>query len=208
MLSIRAGSSFVASYTENGHVTKDRLAPDNLPHPGNYTWFIAQNSAVVPSPLSTLGDLFTKATTLATGNYDDGKCAEDNTKGRAGPRACQSTVTVPQVAAGTYQLVWLWNFPKVTGVVEMYSSCMDITVLPGSSLNTFNQVVNIANPGTSTATIYTTLNKMTTVKPQTVSGSNNSPNTVRVTETVFKTVYRANAAATDASTPDGSLANI
>ena len=36
----RAGDSLVANYTENGHVTKDRLPPDNKPHPGNYSWVI------------------------------------------------------------------------------------------------------------------------------------------------------------------------
>jgi hypothetical protein len=34
----KAGDSLTASYTENGHVTQDKLPPDNKPHPGNYSW--------------------------------------------------------------------------------------------------------------------------------------------------------------------------
>jgi hypothetical protein len=37
-LVVKAGDSVTANYTENGHVTKDKLAPDNLPHPGQYKW--------------------------------------------------------------------------------------------------------------------------------------------------------------------------
>lgn len=130
MLTIAAGDSFVANYTENGHVTKDVLAPDNKPHPGNYTWYLAANSAASPDSMSTYGSLFSAGQVVATGNFDDGVCAEDATKGRAGPRNCQSVVTVPaSLAAGSYELIWLWNFPKVAGVVEMYSSCMDIQVV-------------------------------------------------------------------------------
>ncbi|ORY79075.1 hypothetical protein BCR37DRAFT_382061 [Protomyces lactucae-debilis] len=124
MLVLPAGQSFIANYSENGHVTKDKLAPDNLPHPGNYTWYLQSAS----QSLKTLNDLNT-AQIVATGNYDDGLCAEDATRGRAGPRQCQSQVQLPTtLAQGTYQLVWLWQFPKVAGVVEMYSSCMDVQV--------------------------------------------------------------------------------
>ncbi|CCG82908.1 protein of unknown function [Taphrina deformans PYCC 5710] len=129
MLQIQAGKSLVANYSENGHVTKDSLAPDFKPHPGNYTWFLAANSASSPSPLSTIGQAHTIGTVIGSGNFDDGVCAEDATKGRNGPRQCQSVVQVPSnLAAGSYELIWLWNFPKVAGVVEMYSSCMDIQV--------------------------------------------------------------------------------
>jgi hypothetical protein len=34
----KAGERLVANYTENGHVTQDKLPPDNKPHPGNYSW--------------------------------------------------------------------------------------------------------------------------------------------------------------------------
>jgi hypothetical protein len=39
-LQLKAGDSLVANYTENGHVTQDKLPPDNKPHPGNYSWVL------------------------------------------------------------------------------------------------------------------------------------------------------------------------
>jgi hypothetical protein len=38
MLKAKAGDSLVANYTENGHITVDKLPPDNKAHPGNYSW--------------------------------------------------------------------------------------------------------------------------------------------------------------------------
>lgn len=125
MLAVPAGSVLVANYSENGHVTKDKLAPDGKPHPGQYVWYLS------PNLLTTLGDL-AEARRASAGNFDDGLCAEDATVGRLGPRQCQSSFVLPgDLAAGTYSLVWLWTFPKVAGVVEMYSSCMDVEILSG-----------------------------------------------------------------------------
>ena len=134
MLSVPAttASSFVATYTENGHVTKDTLPPENKPRPGNYSWFLATGPAV---RLDTLADLVDdrKATLVGRGNFDDGKCAEDNTRGRT-PQVCKSIVSLSAgagTAGETRQLVWLWNFPKVDGVVEMYTSCADLSFTGG-----------------------------------------------------------------------------
>jgi len=33
-----AGDTLTAQYLENGHVTQDKLPPDNKPHPGTYRW--------------------------------------------------------------------------------------------------------------------------------------------------------------------------
>jgi hypothetical protein len=51
-LQLKAGDSLVANYTENGHVTQDKLPPDNKPHPGNYSWVpinsqVSANTAVL-----------------------------------------------------------------------------------------------------------------------------------------------------------------
>lgn len=37
-LKVKAGDALVANYTENGHVTQDKLPPNNKPHPGSYSW--------------------------------------------------------------------------------------------------------------------------------------------------------------------------
>lgn len=185
MLKIQAGLSFVANYTENGHVTKDSLAPDNLPHPGNYTWYLAANSAGTPSPMLTYGSLSTAGRVVATGNFDDGKCAEDATKGRAGPRNCQSVVVVPStLSAGTYELIWLWNFPKVAGVVEMYSSCMDIQVLGSSSVSSIAAgVIKVASADTVAIVAGTT----SAASDANLLAAVDTPVTKYVMETVYVT---------------------
>lgn len=132
-LSVSAGSSVTAVYSENGHVTKDHLAPDNLPHPGHYSWYIAR------SGLNTFADL--NANTLLSGPspFDDGKCAVDaaGMQGRQGPIDCLSTFTIPAtLSPGSYQLVWWWDFTKLTAVdpsyTEYYTTCLDINVTPAT----------------------------------------------------------------------------
>lgn len=172
MLSVTAGNQFVANYTENGHVTKDALQPDGKPHPGNYTWYLMSNSPSSPNPMTTMGDT-ASARVIATGNFDDGQCAEDATRGRSGPRNCQSFVTVPDdVGPGTYQLVWLWNFPKVAGVVEMYSSCADLNVTSSKEERGEEEAVNLSTTGTRTSTLTQTITLETTV-PAKVSTTRN-----------------------------------
>ncbi|BFZ55283.1 hypothetical protein PYCC9005_002323 [Savitreella phatthalungensis] len=124
--------TITANYSENGHVTKDKL-PDG-PRPGNYTWFLGtMPTGGGVGGLTRLGDLVGGgARVIGKGMFDDGKCAEAaGVPGRPpGPRQCQSTFTLPKdlQPGQTYQLVWLWNFPKVKGVVEMYTSCADLKI--------------------------------------------------------------------------------
>jgi hypothetical protein len=153
MLTVEAGAALLANYSENGHVTKDSLPPDNLPHPGTYSWFLAPSGA----DLSTLGRLYANARLLQTGSFDDGLCAEDATKGRDGPRQCQSQWVMPaSLASGTYQLVWLWHFPKVERVLEMYSSCADVEIVQ----------MPVSTQKTRTSTIFITTRILTTLEPR------------------------------------------
>jgi hypothetical protein len=50
----------------------------------------------------------------------------------------------------------LWNFPKVAGVVEMYSSCMDVGVLPAigqmSGFPSIDAAVRAVAPATTPST--------------------------------------------------------
>lgn len=132
-------TELVATYLENGHVTKDRLPPDDLPHPGNYSWYLlpAYTSA---QDVITFADL--NASTLLSGpsDFDDGVCAVDaaGIQGRPGPIPCLSKFTIPSdLQPGVYQLVWWWDFTKLTaidpGYIEWYTTCMDIQVLGATS---------------------------------------------------------------------------
>ena len=221
MLSIRANGAFIATYTENGHVTKDSLQPDNKPHPGTYTWFLARSGSDV-TPLRTYGDLMTKATVIATGNFDDGKCAEDSTRGRS-PRPCQSFVQLTNVLPGMYQLVWLWEFPKVPNVVEMYSSCADIRVVAADTTmtalrtSTIRRSTTVQAPDTSTQSILTDSVAMFT----TAAPALTEPALIETTTTPpierFTPIERFITLTTTktikdipewTSSPDGSLANL
>ncbi|GAO50185.1 hypothetical protein SAICODRAFT_27712 [Saitoella complicata NRRL Y-17804] len=139
-LSTYAGDSIVASYTENGHVTKDKLAPNGTTRPGTYNWYwtgVAYgggDSATSSSQLHTLSDLSDSTLLSGPHDFDDGKCAvdSDNSLGRDGPIPCEGTFTIPSgTAPGLYMLAWVWNFPKVLeeGYQEIYTTCMDVEVL-------------------------------------------------------------------------------
>ena len=141
-LKVKAGDSLVANYTENGHVTRDKLPPDNKPHPGNYSWFWTgkpfTGSRTDGSQLLTFDNLNNQNRLAGPASFDDGICAESNNNnmGRTGPRNCQSHFTIPAgTAPGIYALYWVWDFTKLTAVdptyLELYTSCMDVEVVAG-----------------------------------------------------------------------------
>jgi hypothetical protein len=140
----KAGDALTAQYLENGHVTQDKLPPDNKPHPGNYSWFWTgkpfTGSTTDGSQLATFDDLSKSTLLSGPSDFDDGKCAEstNNDLGRKGPIPCESHFTIPaDTAPGIYALYWVWDFTKLTAVdpsyVEMYTSCMDVEIVAGDS---------------------------------------------------------------------------
>lgn len=146
-LQVAAGSDLVATYLENGHVTKDRLPPDELPHPGNYSWFISATNS-----LTTFGNLDSATLLSGPSDFDDGKCAVDaaGIQGRPGPITCLSKFTLPStLAPGSYQLVWWWDFTKLTAIdpsyTEYYTTCLDIKVLASSSSSVQDSPVSAVN---------------------------------------------------------------
>ena len=92
-------------------------------------------------------------------NYDDGKCAEDSTRGRAGPRPCFATFSLPtNTKPGVYQIIWWWKFDKdPRGLGEEYTSCFDVEVLnqDGSSSlkNTTGMMDEMENSNTKSIKI-------------------------------------------------------
>src|SRR5579862_1138456 len=149
-LVVKAGDSIVANYTENGHVTQDKLAPDNKPHPGQYKWYWTAKaftgSTDDGSQIKLFSDLDDKFLLSGPSNFDDGRCAEstNNNMGRMGPINCQSHITIPAgTAPGIYALYWVWNFPKIPASIdptysEVYTSCMDVEVVAGDGSSSSN----------------------------------------------------------------------
>ena len=112
---------------ENGHVTKDTYPGGNIA-PGQTQFYWTGDANV---QMKTYGDLTDERKLGDPQNFDDGKCAEDATKGRAGPLPCKNSFTIPaDTKSGTYQVVWLWKFTKFgdTSHFEWYSTCADFKV--------------------------------------------------------------------------------
>ncbi|KXN74096.1 hypothetical protein CONCODRAFT_67703 [Conidiobolus coronatus NRRL 28638] len=130
------GDTLKFFYLENGHVTKDRLAPDGRPNPKQYTihWTGKPftGDRLEGTQIMTRGELGPHNQLGPAQNFDDGKCAEDNTRGRAGPLPCQGKITLPTgIAPGIYQFIWFWKFDKdFKGNGEEYTSCFDVEVAP------------------------------------------------------------------------------
>ncbi|KAI0221606.1 hypothetical protein L0F63_000965 [Massospora cicadina] len=130
----RPGQTKTVQYLENGHVTKDQMPPTFAPNPKTYSfhwtgkpYFGRTDDG---SQLLRRGDLGPTNQLGPTLPFDDGACAEDNTKGRAGPLPCHGTYTIPQnTPPGVYQVVWWWKFDRdhlASG--EEYTSCFDVEV--------------------------------------------------------------------------------
>ncbi|RUS13403.1 hypothetical protein BC937DRAFT_95382 [Endogone sp. FLAS-F59071] len=131
----QSGRHLTISYTEDGHVTKDSLPPDGRPHPGNFSFYWTGEPYARPGDDSQLllrRDVGPQNRLGQLESFDDGVCAEDNTKGRNGPRPCLNSYVIPPgTKPGLYQIVWLWAFdkdPETNG--EEYVSCFDVEVLP------------------------------------------------------------------------------
>lgn len=191
---------------------------------------------------------------LATRNYDDGQCYQSNpasniSVARAAEFAsikvttplmgvnlwCQSDVQLPSnVTGNNYTLYWVWDWPTApnvtgsgqpNGLVQLYTTCMDITMQPASSSNVTaqgpinfiaNQTIDYAaipdqlsnafqvTEGTSTASGTAAVQTATTAVAQTAttavqsstSSAANGDATVMVTHTVTVTQVQTPAMVT------------
>ncbi|KAJ9089965.1 hypothetical protein DSO57_1007531 [Entomophthora muscae] len=144
----KPGQTNIFQYSENGHVTKDIVPPTNLPNPKSYSihwtgipYFGKMDDG---SQLLKRGDLGPDTQLGPSRPFDDGVCAEDKTKGRAGPQPCLGNYTIPiDTPPGIYQFVWFWRFdrdPNAGG--EEYTSCFDIEVTDPSGKSIFESQYN------------------------------------------------------------------
>jgi hypothetical protein len=202
-LVVKPGDSLVANYTENGHVTQDKLAPDNLPHPGQYKWYWTgipfTGSTTDGSQISLFSDLDDKFLLSGPSNFDDGRCAEsdNNSMGRTGPTNCQSHLTIPaDTKPGIYALYWVWNFPKVPLSIdptysEVYTSCMDVEVVAGDGTSSSSASSPAAADDTAaeTATLTQETAAAKTAAPHVQNGHFTTITRTR-RHTRFDTIYK------------------
>ncbi len=155
------GDMVAMRYQENGHVTIFNPEIPKPPNSGTvYIYGTTQPRADDKlydiHPNWTLdgkgGD--GRGFLLATRNYDDGQCYEVNETPKSQQRQkefaheadpemgqklwCQTDVTIPDTlpAEGALTIYWVWDWPTLnadgsTKVVEIYTSCIDIELVPG-----------------------------------------------------------------------------
>lgn len=160
-LSASPGDMIALRYQENGHVTlpgDGKPAHSGTVYIYGTTSPSADDKFLdihgVWNADGTGGDK--RGVLLATRNYDDGQCYQvngeaisqqrqaefphDSVPGIGGDLWCQTDVTIPSgvAASGSYTLYWVWDWPTApsagnpSGTVQMYTSCMDITLVPGT----------------------------------------------------------------------------
>jgi len=144
------GESMTIAYTPNGHTTWMKPPPPRGPQNFYIKW-----TGVAGTSLNTMADVV-NAPSILTVQFDQ-PCHSRTTGAQLDPSSgiCQADVKIPVgTPPGNYQLVWYWPFRFASAnVIEDYTTCWDVTVLPASGSNT----------GGSTST--------TGVRPSTTTGS-------------------------------------
>lgn len=155
-LKAHAGDFVALQYQENGHVTMLRNSPHKA---GSGEVFVYGTS--MPHGNDHLASVYgvwnregtggsARGRLLGTWSFDDGQCYQINEgylsreRQRLFPKTalypsgadlwCQIDVRLPLDISNWYTLYWIWVWPNLGPSVseEIYTSCMDIKVLPGT----------------------------------------------------------------------------
>ncbi|RKK69816.1 hypothetical protein BFJ69_g12393 [Fusarium oxysporum] len=156
-LKARAGDFVALQYQENGHVTLLQNSPHKL---GSGTVSVYGTSFPLEGDhLASVYGIWNSQGTggdargrlLGTWNFDDGQCYQINDSKTSKERQtsfqkhaedpfgadlwCQIDVRLPADISSWYTLYWVWDWPDVRPGLskEIYTSCMDVEVLPGYS---------------------------------------------------------------------------
>ncbi|KAI1644353.1 uncharacterized protein F4817DRAFT_360789 [Daldinia loculata] len=158
-LQARPGDFVALQYQENGHVTLLNNTPQKPESSTVFiygTSFPIQDERLLSvhrvwNAEGTGGDR--RGTLLATRPFDDGRCYQINSGPISSQRQrtyskvamrpqgadlwCQNDLRLPMDIYDNYTLYWVWEWPTIPtnttpqGRMEVYTSCMDIWVLPG-----------------------------------------------------------------------------
>lgn len=143
------GESMTIAYTPNGHTTWMKPPPPRGPQNFYIKW-----TGVPGTSLNTMADVV-NAPSILTVQFDQ-PCHSRTTGAQLDPSSgiCQADVRIPLgTAPGNYQLVWYWPFRFASAsVIEDYTTCWDVTVLPasGSATSTSTSTSGSVVPSTST----------------------------------------------------------
>lgn len=156
------GDNIALLYQENGHVTLPNTQIGKPPNRGT-VYIYGTTKPSNDDKLLSIHKVWNAAGTggdgrgvlLATRNFDDGQCYQDNSGPIATTRKntfkhafdplmgsnnlwCQNDVQLPtDVTASTYTLYWVWDWPTLPNVAgsgdligknETYTTCMDVTL--------------------------------------------------------------------------------
>jgi len=121
------------AYTPNGHTNWMKPPPPRGPQNFYVKW-----TGVAGTTLNTMADVV-NAPSILTVQFDQ-PCHSRTTGAQLDPSSgiCQADVRIPVgTPPGNYQLVWYWPFRFASAnVIEDYTTCWDVTVLPASGSNT------------------------------------------------------------------------
>ncbi|KAF4468246.1 hypothetical protein FALBO_4865 [Fusarium albosuccineum] len=154
-LKARPGDYVALQYQENGHVTKLQDSPHKA---GSGIVSVYGTSLPLPKdPLASVHGVWDRQGTggdargrlLGSWNFDDGHCYQINNgylsrqRQRLFPKTaldpsgadlwCQIDIRLPSDISDWYTLYWVWVWPNLRPgpLQEIYTSCMDVEVLPG-----------------------------------------------------------------------------
>lgn len=130
MLRLKAGETMTIAYTPNGHTMWHRPPPPNGPRQMYVKW-----TGRAGVDLRTMSEV-SNAASLLTVQFDT-PCHSRVNGAQLDSSAgiCQADVRIPAgTPPGTYQFVWWWPFDFAGGnVIEEYTTCWDVEVLPGGA---------------------------------------------------------------------------
>ncbi|KAJ2904076.1 hypothetical protein MKZ38_008887 [Zalerion maritima] len=179
-LTAKAGEWLALTYLENGHTT---LKTDFKPANGG-TVFVYGTTEPKSSTKETLNSIHMqwnadgtggdgRGKLLATRNYDNGVCHEQNGGEESEARQaatgvnmlrCQTDIQLPDdLDEGTYTLYWVWEWPEMaadvdissatgteslseTSNTEMYTTCLDVEITAGDLEDTADPLEPAGSP--------------------------------------------------------------
>lgn len=161
-LRVNRGDYVALQYQENGHVTLQENTPQK--NSSGYVYIYGTESPSDDDTLLSIHRVWTmdgsggdkRGRLLAKWPFDDGRCYQrnsgeislqrqqsykkDDVPPQGGDLWCQSDFRIPGDVRGEYAVYWVWDWPSAptnkfpSGQPEIYTSCMDITVLDSPSL--------------------------------------------------------------------------
>jgi len=147
---MKPGEVMTVAYTPNGHTTW--MKPN--PPPRGPQNFYVKWTGVAGKDLMTMSDVVA-AQSILTVQFDT-PCHSRTTGAQLDPSSgiCQADVKIPVgTPPGSYQLVWYWPFRFASAtVIEDYTTCWDVTVLPATGSVTTASAATTASVATSSTT--------------------------------------------------------